>query len=78
MQWFEMISEEFNLFSYSKGNQMLKKLVAAAFKVIKWKWHRDVSPVEQDTIDCEYLAYLKFIPNFFFTLILCKILVRTL
>ena len=53
-------------------------------KVIIQKSHREVSPVEQYSIDCEFLAYLKFITKSerffftFFTFILCNFLVQTL
>jgi hypothetical protein len=33
-------------------------------KVIIWKSRREASSVEQYTIDCDYLAYLKFITKF--------------
>ena len=32
-------------------------------KVIIKKSRKEASPVEQDTIDCDYLAYLKFMYN---------------
>jgi hypothetical protein len=36
-----------------------KVYISSIYKVIIYKLHREVSPVEQDTIDCEYLAYFK-------------------
>ena len=42
----------------------LSYFITTVLKVITYKSRREVSPVEQDTIDCEYLAYLKLISKF--------------
>ena len=55
MQWFEMISEEFNLFSYSIGNQEFKKLVVKVSKSRKRNTkfsHTPKNPTKYFTFFC--------------------------